>query len=278
MTWRPVLVTAILLTAGVCTNTAAAQRVARTQVVDDAFDHSTWDALLRRFVDADGDVEYETLQEEADSVLAPYLQELTGARPGSLSRDGQLALWINAYNAYTLKLIVDHYPVTSIQEIPGPTPDKSPFQRPVGEVADTMRTLDEIEHEIIRRRFDEPRIHFVLVCAAKSCPRLRREAYTGSKLNRQLDDQTRHFLHDERKNQIPAGRGTIALSPIFKWYGQDFGPETDAIQRFAADYFDGPVRDSLENAAYDVSFLEYDWTLNDPALDWGEASASSDDS
>lgn len=278
MTWRLVLLAATLLIVGAFESNVVAQESTYIEKSRDSLDHSRWDALLRRFVDGNGDVAYERLQEVADSALTPYLHQLAAARPTTMSRDRRLALWINAYNAYTLELILDHYPVQSIQNIGGPSSDKTPFQRPVGEVADTMRTLDEIEHEIIRQRFDEPRIHFVLVCAAKSCPRLRQEAYTGRILDRQLDDQTRRFLHDERKNHIPAGKRTIELSPIFKWYGQDFGPDTDAIQRFIAGYFDGAVRDSLQNAAYDVQFLEYDWTLNDQALTWHEAGAPSDDS
>ena len=165
---------------------------------------------------------------------------------------------------------MDHYPVTSIREIDGPPEGGTPFQRPVGAVADTVRTLDEIEHEIIRERFDEPRIHFALVCAAKSCPRLRGEAYTGPRLDAQLDAQARRFLHADRKNRIPAGNGRIALSKILKWYGSDFGPTTAAVQRALAPYFGGAVRDSLAQGAYEVRFLTYDWTLNDPSLDWGD--------
>ncbi len=232
--------------------------------------HAQFDRVLRTFVDAEGQVDYAALKAQMDSTLAPYLQTLSTARPASLDRDERLALWINAYNAYTLKLIVDHYPVTSIRTIDGPSPNGTPFQRPVGPVADTVRTLDEIEHEIIRERFDEPRIHYALVCAAKSCPQLRQEAYTAPRLDAQLDDQARRFLHAERKNRIPAGNGTIALSRILKWYGSDFGPTPEAVQRKLAPYFEDAVQDSLAEGAYEVRFLPYDWTLNDPSLDWGE--------
>lgn len=235
-----------------------------------AFNHAEFTHVLQRFVDAQGDVNYKALKAQVDSTLLPYLQALDAARLAPLDRDARLALWINAYNAYTLRLIVDHYPVSSIQDIDGPTDGASPFERPVGPVADTVRTLDEIEHEIIRERFDEPRIHFALVCAAKSCPRLRREAYTGSRLDAQLEDQAHHFLHSDRKNRIPAGNGTIALSRILKWYGSDFGPTQRAIQDALAPYFEGDVRDSLVRGAYDVRFLPYDWTLNDQSLNWGE--------
>jgi hypothetical protein len=243
-------------------------RRATTTVVRDSMDHSRFTQLLGRFVDAAGTVDYARLKANADAELTPYLRRLATTDPGTLSRDARLAFWINAYNALTLKLIVDHYPVENIWAVtPGPAEPKadSPFQLDVGAVADTVRTLDEIEHEIIRRRFEEPRIHFALVCAAKSCPPLRREAYTGPRLDAQLNDQTRAVLHDESKNRIPAGEERIALTRILKWYGQDFGPSTDHLQRFAAPYFEGEVREKLGRAAYDVTFLPYNWTLNDQA-------------
>lgn len=231
----------------------------------DTIDHRLFDRLLARYVDEHGDVAYRKLQANAREDLTPYLRQLARTDPSSLDREARLAFWINAYNAYTLKLIVDHYPIENIWAItPGPAEPKedSPFALDVGKVADTVRTLDEIEHEIIRERFDEPRIHFALVCAARSCPRLRREAYTGPQLEAQLREQTHAFLHNEEKNRIPAGQDRIALSSILKWYGDDFGESTDDLQRFIAPYFDGDVRSRLEKADYQVDFLPYDWTLN----------------
>lgn len=248
------------------TGTAGPAVRATTTVVRDTLDHSRFDRLLVRYVDAEGDVDYARLQARADSVLTPYLRQLATTDPAGLDRDGRLAFWINAYNAYTLKLIVEHYPVPNIWAVtPGPAEpkDNSPFAIEVGRVADTMRTLDAIEHEIIRERFDEPRIHFALVCAAKSCPRLRREAYSGPALDAQLEAQTRTFLHDDQKNRIPAAPDRIAISRILKWYGGDFGDSTDALQRFLASYFQGPVRDRLAAADYAVTFRSYDWALND---------------
>ena len=279
MTIRSSLLVGLTLTAlgllGIASNEARAQEASEqsarrvtTTVTRSVVDHRRFTKVLAQFVDKDGNVDYAGLKAKADSVLAPYLRRLAETNPAALSREARLAFWINAYNALTLKLIVDHYPVQNIWAVtPGPAEpkDDSPFALDVGTVADTTRSLDEIEHEIIRERFDEPRIHFALVCAANSCPRLRREAYTGPKLDAQLDEQTRVFLHDDSKNRIPAGEGRIAVSRILKWYGQDFGPSTDALQRFLAPYFDGAVRDRLEQAGYDVTFRSYDWGLNDQA-------------
>lgn len=256
---------------------AAQQRATTTAVQDttegqnttsgrDVVDHSTFDRVLRRYVDQDGNVAYGELQAEGESALDAYLETLGDVSLAPLDRTARLALWINAYNAYTLKLIVDHYPIPNIWAVtPGPPEPKenSPFALDVGPVADTVRSLDEIEHEIIRKRFDEPRIHFALVCAALSCPRLRREAYTGPRLDAQLDEQARTFLHDNSKNRIPASTGEIELSRILKWYGEDFGESTDELQHVLAPYFDGGVQDRLAAAAYDVTYRSYDWTLND---------------
>ena len=228
--------------------------------------HAEFSRLLARYVDGQGRVDYAQLERHADTTLGPYLDQLASTDPAQLSRDAQLAFWINAYNALALKLIVDHHPVKSIwATTPGPaTPskEKSPFTMEVGTVADTARTLDEIEHEIIRKRFDEPRIHFAVVCAAMSCPPLRREPYTGSRLDAQLDDQARTFLHNEQKNKIPAGEDRIALTRILKWFGSDFGPSPEAVQQYIARYFEGAVRERLSQAEYQVEFRPYDWSLN----------------
>ena len=254
------------LAGAVAPSLAEAQGRVTTTLVRDSIDHGAFDRLLSEFVNDEGNVDYAALKARADSVLAPYLQRLATTDPSDLSRDARLAFWINAYNAYTLKLIVDHYPVDNIWAVtPGPAEpkDDSPFALDVGPVADTIRTLDEIEHDIIRPRFDEPRIHFALVCAAMSCPRLRREAYTGARLDAQLEDQTRIFFHNPDTNRIPAGDDHIALSRILKWYGEDFGPSQADLQRFIAPYFEGPVQARLHDADYEVTFLPYDWTLND---------------
>lgn len=258
----------VLTVAGVggTDGTVRAQGRATTEIVRDSVDHGPFTQLLQRFVDSAGDVDYAGLSAAREEALQPYLQHLATASLEGLSKEARLAFWMNAYNALTLHLIVEHYPVKNIWAItPGPAKpkDESPFALDVGRVADTIRTLDEIEHDIIRERFDEPRIHFALVCAAKSCPRLRREAFTGDDLEAQLDDQARTFLHNEQHNRIPAGPDRIALSRILKWYGSDFGSSTDALQQFIAQYFDGPVRAKLDRAEYEVTFRSYDWSLND---------------
>lgn len=234
----------------------------------DSARHAALDRLLARFVNDEGRVDYAGLKQHTDSVLVPYLKQLAATDPANLpSREARLAFWINAYNAYALQQVADHYPVENIWgTTPGPSKpskDESPFKQKIAEVADTTRSLDEIEHQIIRVRFDEPRIHYAVNCAAASCPPLRQEAYAGPRLNAQLDDQARAFLHDDTKNRVPAGEDRIVLSRILKWFQEDFGPSTDALQRATAPYFEAPVRERLKQADYEVDFLPYDWSLND---------------
>ncbi len=236
----------------------------------ESFDHRAFDALLEEYVNNEGLVDYARLAENQDEALTPYLRQLAETDPKNLSEDERLAFWLNAYNALALKLIADEYPVEGIRKIkPSGLPFipkvNSPFKIEVSEVGGKIRTLDGIEHGIIREEFDEPRIHFALVCAAMSCPRLRREAYTGVALSGQLDDQARTFLRIEGKNNVPAGAGRAEVSKIFDWFEGDFGGSKAAVQRFIAPYFEGEVRQTLENAGYDVSYTNYNWALNDQA-------------
>ncbi|MFO8232845.1 MAG: DUF547 domain-containing protein [Longimonas sp.] len=230
-------------------------------------DHSAFTDVLNTYVDAEHRVDYAQLRADRATTLDPYLEQLATADLESLSRDARLAFWMNAYNALTIALILEHDSIDTIWAItPGDTPEtteESPFELPVGTVADTMRTLDEIEHGIIRERFDEPRIHFALVCAAASCPPLRREAYTGDALDAQLEDQTRAFLHNPALNQIPATKDTLRLSRLFDWYQADFGPDAEAVQQYIAPYIDDPeVQEALRNGTYTVDYMPYDWALN----------------
>jgi hypothetical protein len=247
----------LLLTALFGRIPAAAQSVDRRALTN----------VLSTYVDAEHRVDYAQLRANRATTLDPYLQQLATADLESLSRDERLAFWMNAYNALTIALILEHEAVDTIWSItPGDTPEttaESPFELPVGTVADTMRTLDEIEHGIIRERFDEPRIHFALVCAAASCPPLRREAYTGNALNAQLEDQTHAFLHNPALNQIPATEDTIRVSRLFDWYQTDFGPDAEAVQQYIAPYIDDQsVRHGLKEGTYTVDYMPYDWALN----------------
>lgn len=172
----------------------------------------------------------------------------------------QLAFLINLYNATTLQLIVDHYPVTSIRKIGSLL--KGPWKQDVVHVWGKLLTLDQLEHEIIRPRYSEPRIHFALVCAAKGCPPLREEPYTGAKLEAQLTDQARRFLGTTSKNRLDTPRRTLYLSPIFKWYNDDFTRKSGSLVKFLLPCWPALAETGDDVGKFRVEFTEYDWSLN----------------
>lgn len=170
-------------------------------------------------------------------------------------RDQRLAFLINLYNAATLRLILDRYPIASIRDIgPAWDPNKA-WKLPAVKVFGRTVTLNELEHGMIRPVFNEPRAHFALVCAAKGCPPLRSEAYDGARLDAQLDDQARVFLSQKAKNDASKAGETAYLSPIFRWYMKDFGGSKRSVLRFVKKWL--PVEEDWE-----VDWTVYDWSLN----------------
>jgi Protein of unknown function, DUF547 len=227
-------------------------------------DHGAWNTILHQRV-RDGRVAYAALQKD-DAPLRAYLDDLSATCAADYegwSREQRLAFWINAYNAFTVQLILDHYPIASIRKIgwlPGAAFRETFIPMPA--LKRGMISLNDIEHDTLRTDFREPRIHFALVCASRSCPRLRNEAYRASDLDQQLDDQARTFLHDTSKNRFDSKTDTLYLSRIFDWFGADFEAVAGSVPAYVARYLDDP-RMSASNVR--VKFLEYDWSLNDQA-------------
>ena len=221
-------------------------------------DHSLFDALLQSRV-RDGLVDYAGLK--TDTRLADYLSALEKIDPATLARAPRLAYWINAYNAATLKLMADAWPVTSIMKINDGKPWDVPVFQPAG-VAERL-TLNQIEHTVIRKGFVEPRIHFALVCAAISCPPLRSEAYAGERLSAQLNDQTRSFLRNPARNSYDASAHALRLSPLFQWYAVDFGGAT-GTPGFVLKYLSDSDRTALKRFSREPAlvFGDYDWSPN----------------
>ncbi|MBD2716661.1 DUF547 domain-containing protein [Microvirga sp. STR05] len=221
-------------------------------------DHSGFDKLLKKYVNEKGLVNYKAWKTD-QGAFNQYLQLLSRNPPAaSWSKAEQMAYWINAYNAYTIRLVLDHYPVRSIKDIGTKiqiplvtTPWASKFFSIGGE----KMSLDNIEHSIIRKRYNDPRIHFALVCAAVSCPRLRPEAYTAARLESQLDEQGRDFLNNPDKNK--PGKSSAQLSRYFDWYKSDWTDNGQTVagwvNRYAAAKMDSNAK---------ISYLDYNWQLN----------------
>lgn len=222
------------------------------------FDHSALGRLLKQFVDERGMVDYRGL-ETRESDIDAYLAALADAPFDSLGRDEKLALLINAYNAFTLKLILDHYPVDSIRDVP--SDERWDAER--WTLAGDRYSLNEIEHEKIRPKFVEPRIHFALVCAAVGCPKLRNEAYEGARIDAQLEDQTRDAHSHDRWFQFDREKNVARLTALYDWYKDDFLSQADSVLDYAARY-SLPLRKALDSGAeVRIEWLDYDWSLNE---------------
>ncbi len=246
----------------------------------DTFDHEhrSWNGLLEKHVhwNLDGSasqVDYAGLKRNRE-LLSKYLRQLSAVTRrefDGFSRNQQLAFLINAYNAFTVELILTKYPdLKSIKELGSlfSSPWKKRFFRLLGE----PQNLDGIEHDLIRSsgRYNEPLIHFAVNCASIGCPALRDDAFVAEKLDHQLQDSTRRFLSDRSRNRFDAGSGTLEISSIFDWYAEDFAQGWrgyDSLHDFFRAYADWITDDtaaaaSLAEGKLKIEFLDYDWKLN----------------
>jgi len=236
--------------------------------------HAAYDAILKAHV-ADGRVDYRALKANPRA-LNRYLNDLAAVSERQFRvwpKAQRLAFLFNLYNAATLKLVVDHYPVKSIKDIGGWF--KGPWDQPVVRLSGNTIALNTLEHGILRKQYSEPRLHMALVCAAKGCPPLRSEPYTAARLDKQLDDQSRTYLASPAGLRIDLAGSKVLVSSIFKWYGDDFvGKYTPrkgfagldkterAVAGFCARYLGAGSRRYLAAGGYDVEYLDYDWSLN----------------
>jgi hypothetical protein len=217
-------------------------------------DHAVWDRLLKQYVNENYRVDYARLQQEALPGLDGYLAELAKVDYSSLSASEQKAFLINDYNALTVRWILHYYPLRSIWA----TPD--PFKKARHTLGGRLVSLDDIES--LLRQTGDPRIHAALVCAARSCPPLRREAYSGTQIESQLEDNTRRWLADPGLNRFDAG-GRADVSPIFKWYREDFESQPAGLAGFLKKYAPQPAGGNGQEKDFDIHFNEYNWGLND---------------
>ncbi len=219
-------------------------------------DYRIYTALLQKHVNEEGMVDYSGLLEER-SKLDKFLTQLAHHPPADdWTENEKIAYWINAYNAFTLQLIIDHYPIDGIKEI-GPILQipylNSVFDIRFININGVDLDLNFIEHQVLRKEFDEPRIHFAVNCASVSCPPLRREAYKADKLDNQLKDQAVRYITGPH-NEISEER--MSLSKIFKWFNSDFttnGSLVDFIKPYTPVAIDEKTK---------IFFKDYNWGLN----------------
>jgi len=233
-----------------------------------AFDHEhiAWDGLLSEHVKwVDGghasQVDYAGFIRDKDS-LQRYLDEISGVKKTEFESwpdEQKLSFLINAYNAFTVMLVIENWPVHSIRDIGGffSGPWSQAFIPLFGESV----SLDDIEHGMIRApgEFDDERIHFAVNCASVGCPALRPEAFVASELEDQLNDSQKRFISDVTRNRVNCSTGDFEVSQIFKWYSEDFEADQGSVARWLIKASCGP---SYSNVEADVKYLPYDWSLN----------------
>ncbi|MDO5985907.1 DUF547 domain-containing protein [Flavivirga amylovorans] len=212
------------------------------------FDHSSWDTLLQKHVSNKGHVDYKAFKTNRNE-LVNYITYLGNHIPqDSTTKEAKLAYWINAYNAMTIDLILRYYPIKSIKDI------KKPWEQRFWKLGEKWYNLNEIEHQILRK-MDEPRIHFAIVCASFSCPKLQNEAYTELGIDEQLTNATKEFLNDPERNTI--SKNSLGLSKIFQWFAKDF-KQTGTLIDFLNQYSDITISDKAKK-----NFIDYNWNLNE---------------
>jgi hypothetical protein len=209
--------------------------------------HKSWDELLRKYVSSSGKVNYAGIKTEK-SKLTAYITLLKSNPPSSSwGKNDQLAYWINIYNAHTVNLILKNYGVSSITKING----GKPWDLKIVTSGTKTYTLNQVENEIIRPKFKEPRIHFAVNCAAKSCPKILNRAFTGATLNSQLEAAAKAFVNNTAKNTITGSKVTV--SKIFEWYAKDFGNLITFLNKYSSTKISSSAK---------IAYMEYDWALN----------------
>lgn len=242
------------------------------------FDHSAWDGLLQKHVHMVRDgrasiVDYHAFLQNRQE-LRSYLSQLSAVQSSEFAawtKPAQLAFLINAYNAYTVELILTRYPaLDSIKDLGSFL--RSPWKKKFVPLLGEIRSLDDIEHGMIREKgvYNEPRIHFAVNCASIGCPALLNVAFTGDRLEQQLEAVTRAFLADRSRNRYNAKTGRVEISKIFDWYRADFESgwhDWHSLRQFLAHYADSLAdtpeeKKQLTTGEIKISFLDYDWKLN----------------
>ena len=234
-----------------------------TQTVD----HNIFSQLLGKYIIQDktglNRVNYQALKGE-QAKLKTYISQLEAVKVTKLSKDEQFAFWANLYNAVTLNVVLDAYPVKTIKDIdisPGIF-SNGPWGKKLVTIEGTQLSLDDIEHKILRAIFKDPRVHYAVNCASIGCPNLQKKAFIGAELNAQLDQAARDYVNSNRGVVVQNGR--VSASKIYAWFKKDFGPNQTSLLAHLKKYADEPLKTQL-NQATSINRYFYDWTLNDTA-------------
>lgn len=225
------------------------------------FDHSLFDQILSEYVNDKGLIDYNGIAR--DKRFYKYIDSLKAADVTALTRDGQLAFWLNAYNAVTIEKVIRWKPKKSVREtiISGVWISTKFYTTRENYVAGKKMSQDDIEHEILRKQFQDPRIHFAIICASMGCPPQPRFAYTGEMVQSQLESETRKYLNSPRGTRIDQAENTLFLSKVLDWFGDDFVKAAGSVMNFIKPYL---AKETLMflNRNPKIDYIHYDWALN----------------
>jgi hypothetical protein len=229
-----------------------------------SIDHSQWQKFLERyvFIGADGihRIPYGKVTQGDKALLGGYLIRMQQIPVTSLNRDEQFAYWVNLYNAATVNLVLDTYPVESIKEVKGGLFNTGPWDEEILEIEGKVISLNDIEHRILRPIWDDPRIHYVVNCASLGCPNLKKTALTGINNNAMLDQAAKEFINHPRA--IRFENDSVIASRIYKWFKEDFGKNEAEIISHMRMYMDAEKAERFQGVRA-VDEYQYDWSLND---------------
>jgi len=214
--------------------------------------HALWTNLLQKHVSSEGKVNYPGFKNDL-TLLDKYLDQLRKTEPAKLGTLEEKAFWLNVYNAFMIRKVLDHYPISSVNDIG--TDDLKVWDIPFIRINNKTYSLNQVENEILRKKFKDPRIHFGLNCASKSCPKLFNKAFESTNVEVSLDMLTAIFINDPARNSITVSRAV--LSPIFHWYADDFSMETELFE------FINKFSKTRIYAITKIAYTEYDWSLNE---------------
>jgi hypothetical protein len=264
------LATLLLVVSGFGFSSSAPQAWEDWAVHDDAdarvIDHSAWTGLLARYIKPDNDglnrFAYGAVSAADRQALKDYIGKLGAVEITGFNRKEQLAYWLNLYNAVTVQVILDHYPVKSIRDIDiSGFLKNGPWQKELVMVEATPLTLDNIEHDILRPIWRDPRIHYGVNCASIGCPNLMTEAFTSANADAMLDANARAYVNSPR-GVLVARNGTISVSSIYSWFAYDFGNSEAGIIKHLLEYAEPDLAEKIRKAN-DLSDTHYDWALNE---------------
>jgi len=231
-------------------------------------DYKVWGELLSKYYDPAKGMNYKALKANDKKTIDDLRHQMATVDVQALSRPDQFAYWINLYNVNVVGLVADHYPISSIKDLStDPFIKLNVFKKDSVQTKKGAMSLNDVENDKIREGYKDPRIHFAINCAAKSCPPIRTEPYEGSKINEQLDDQVRKFLDGPHGARIEksSGQAIVHVTKIMDWFSADFQKWGNGQVNFLKRYVSGDKRRQLDAAGnqIDLKFDDYDWKLND---------------